>query len=90
MKPKTFKDQLFTGAILAAMLVMLAFALTGCGTVLPLVAAAQEDAAAARKGAASVRHQVFCNQSAGAALERYRSTDDRKAFMQLCDTPAAQ
>jgi uncharacterized protein YceK len=62
--------------------------LTGCGS-LAAVGVAQENTADVRRAAAAVRHQAFCNQAAAAALERYRSNEDRAAFIRLCDTVSA-
>ena len=62
--------------------------LTGCATGVQ-IEAGLEQTSDVRRSAASVRHAAFCNQSAAAALERYRSPEDRAAFLRICDSPAA-
>lgn len=64
-------------------------ALTGCGTVLPLVAGWQSDSKQAREAAALVRLQLFCNMSFAAAIEMYPDKEDFDRAQSLCKSRAA-
>lgn len=72
-----------------AICIAMILALSGCGTVVPMVAGWQSDSAQARAAAAKVRLQLFCNMSFAAAIELYPDPADYERARELCKPKAA-